>query len=302
MLFVVIYTRFSIALLCSSSVEVTSMELPKAWPEASCIRRSDVVPALFPTSAQCVIVGFCSRGLLILRLWTLLLAIALLFFRRFQVVLAQNNETAAACITATGYGWANNSIGQDPCTVAHDLFAADPPPCNDFYFPTLSASDSYPPPGPTDSNSCLCNTVIFSLASACDLCRGADIVSWSDWIADCPSNETLYQQWPASIAPITEIPPWAYMALVNDNWDGPQAKANASAVAAQRALAASPSPSPSSAKSKSTGNAGAIAGGVVGGVAAGTILIFLSVFFWRRHQQASIFQQTFRAETGELPH
>ncbi|KAH7903142.1 hypothetical protein BJ138DRAFT_1107924 [Hygrophoropsis aurantiaca] len=131
-----------------------------------------------------------------------------------------------------------------------------------------------------------------------------------------------FLEWPANIASDTEIPKWAYMALVNGFWDGPQAQANASAVATQVTTQTSsqsatasqhtatttnaPTPSPStspppSTDSKSPNNTGAIAGGVVGGVVAGAIISFLGIFFWRRRSLKPTYEPTPQTETWELP-
>ncbi|KAH7904059.1 hypothetical protein BJ138DRAFT_1167183 [Hygrophoropsis aurantiaca] len=222
-------------------------------------------------------------------------------------------------------GQANNSLGQDPCAVSRALFATDPPPCNDanVTWPPLKPGTWYGTNGSYNANACLCNTVIYSLSSACGLCQNATFLYWSEWITDCPANETVYQQWPASIPSNTEIPEWAFMELVNGFWDGPQAQANASAVAAgttqtiSQATTASqpapttsnaPTPSPSTSlppstsnDSKSSNNTGAIAGGVVGGIAAGVIITSLGIFFWRRRSQTPAYEATPWNETGELP-
>ncbi|KAH7923492.1 hypothetical protein BV22DRAFT_580991 [Leucogyrophana mollusca] len=49
--------------------------------------------------------------------------------------------------------------------------------------------------------------------------------SWTEWTANCPA--TLYQQWPDGIPFNTEISPWAYLPLVNSQWDLTHAQDNA---------------------------------------------------------------------------
>ncbi|KAH7917959.1 hypothetical protein BV22DRAFT_922451 [Leucogyrophana mollusca] len=216
-----------------------------------------------------------------------------------------SQSTSTTCLAATGYQWADNTIGQDPCIVAHDLFATTPPPCNDndVLFPPITAGQYYPAPGGDgDANSCLCNTVIYSLVSACGLCQNATFLYWSQWIADCPVNAAVYQQWPASIPSTTEIPLWAYMPLVNNSWDGPQAKANASAVSLQVTSSTQPSgtviPSLNASNtatpnnSSSANHTGAIAGGIVGGVLGVAALVFLGATLWRRRSRSIAHQST----------
>ncbi|KAH7923490.1 hypothetical protein BV22DRAFT_1130636 [Leucogyrophana mollusca] len=227
-------------------------------------------------------------------------AIAALALAGLQGALAQNST--GVCIAATGYAWAENSLGQDPCQVANDLFAADPCDQSDISYPPLTntTANSYyvGPTSAAQSTECTCNTVIYSLVSACGLCQNGTFLYWSEWTDNCYVNDTLYQEWPASIPSDTAIPPWAYMPLVNGFWDGPQAHDNASAVATQSTAVSSTTsslstsattvsttgtaPSTTSASASATGSgtsgAGRIAGGVGGGFAGAVILAFLGVF------------------------
>ncbi|KAH7907958.1 hypothetical protein BJ138DRAFT_1116251 [Hygrophoropsis aurantiaca] len=150
---------------------------------------------------------------------------------QLQGAFAQGNSTGV-CIGSLGYNWTVNSLNQDPCQVANDLFAADPCNQNDVSYPPMTAPGSYyAGPQANQSTSCTCNTVIYSLASACGLCQNGTFTFWIDWTDNCYANDTVYQEWPASIPSDTTIPPWAYMPLVGGFWDAVEAQKNASAVA-----------------------------------------------------------------------
>ncbi|KAH7929253.1 hypothetical protein BV22DRAFT_138820 [Leucogyrophana mollusca] len=163
------------------------------------------------------------------RLSERVLAVATLALAGLQGALAQGS--AGQCLASSGYGWATNSLGQDPCQVANDLFAANPCSQSGISYPPLkntTGPDSYyVGPSAAQSTQCTCNTVIYGLASACGLCQNGTFLYWSEWTDNCYANDTVYQQWPASIASGTTIPPWAYMPLVNGFWDGVEAKNNA---------------------------------------------------------------------------
>ncbi|KAH7909923.1 hypothetical protein BJ138DRAFT_1127299 [Hygrophoropsis aurantiaca] len=254
--------------------------------------------------------------------------IAALFLSNSGITFAQNSSEV--CLNSTGYGWAVNALQQDPCIVANDLFAQTPAPCNDngITFPPIPAMtgpSSYyvGPVNASVANICLCNTVIYSLLSACGLCQNGTFLYWSEWTNSCPAQDILYQQWPASIPSNTAIPPWAYMPLVNGFWDGPQAQNNASGVATQSSTAstsqsstsasstastsAAPAPSVSSeptqeADAEPKSNAGVIAGGVVGGIVAIGALVVLGIYFWRRPTANPAYQTTPLHEMGDQYH
>ncbi|KAH7923491.1 hypothetical protein BV22DRAFT_581051 [Leucogyrophana mollusca] len=152
------------------------------------------------------------------------ITIASLFVASSREVLA----STAACLSSANYGWASNSLGQDPCAVANALFSTNPPPCNNtISFGPLASGGVYPAPTLTDATNCLCNTVIYSLVSACADCQDEVPLVWTTWTDDCPEDITLYYQWPTWIASNTGIPQWAYLPLVAYAWDPTQAQKNA---------------------------------------------------------------------------
>ncbi|KAH7908771.1 hypothetical protein BJ138DRAFT_1115562 [Hygrophoropsis aurantiaca] len=218
---------------------------------------------------------------------------------------AAAGQGVATCQVSTGYQWANNDKGQDPCSVAQFLFAPNPGPCNtnDITFPPIASTTGntsyYQGPNINTANACLCNTVIYSLASACGLCQGGTLESWSQWTSACPAGQILLQQWPSTVPSNTEIPLWAYLATSGGQWDSVDSKTNATAVtaaessssvaaASKTSSAAAASQTGSTSSKKSSSDTGAIAGGVVGGVVAVAIIGFLGVYFWRRRSRPAV--------------
>ncbi|KAF9246139.1 hypothetical protein BU15DRAFT_70255 [Melanogaster broomeanus] len=161
-----------------------------------------------------------------------------------------------------------------------------------FSIPALPQGEEYTAPSGTNANRCECNTVAYSLVSACAACQDANYISWPAWIINC--NATAVRQvaffllakhivigfssLPEAPPPGTVVPPWAFISVnQNGTWNATAASLNAtsiptttSSLAPQSTSTAAPLASPSSTTtsgpSHSGTNVGAIAGGVVGGV------------------------------------
>ncbi|KAH7929703.1 hypothetical protein BV22DRAFT_1029106 [Leucogyrophana mollusca] len=197
---------------------------------------------------------------------------------------AKAQESNVTCMAS--YSWANNQLHQDPCTVASWLEGV----CysNGWVIPALGTGNVYLGPTATQSQPCECNTVVYSLMSACGACQGASFVSWSEWIVNCTTSGSGY---PEEIPSGTEVPGWAYLDLPTGYWNATAAQADLAAPAStapgsmQSTQSAMPAPSSSpsvAASSTKNSHAGAIAGGVVGGVAGVAIVSLLIVVFLRR--------------------
>jgi hypothetical protein len=95
-----------------------------------------------------------------------------------------------------------NSLGQDPCLVSAYLEST----CNGgspssfflyhlpiltsrtaFSVPALQPGYEYTGPSIDDYNLCKCNTVVYSLLSACDACQGAE---WISYVLHPPPSPT----------------------------------------------------------------------------------------------------------------
>ncbi|KAJ8584068.1 hypothetical protein M405DRAFT_480981 [Rhizopogon salebrosus TDB-379] len=222
--------------------------------------------------------------------------------------------TGATCLPS--FNWMENTLNQNPCNISSYLVSA----CLNY---TLVIVDVYPPgtmyTGPTadTANDCLCNTVTYSMLSACGACQGSPFENWSDWKVNCtiPYNMT----YPRNIPNDTVVPHWAYLDVVTSNrfnvtaaeqaGDAPESSApvpstssiilpttNVSASLTTSSTSATASSSPTS-TSKSL-NVGAVAGGVVGGVVIGVIASVAAWFFVRRRRSKIAPSKAFSDTSG----
>jgi len=208
----------------------------------------------------------------------------LLSFFTFSVnwdsTVAQSN---ASCLPF--YNWTYNSVEQSPCQVASSLLAV----CNDGPFPVSALPDQshqYVGPSLQDANTCQCNTVTYSLMSACGACQGSTYLSWSVWSANCPI--VYLRSYPEPIPSGVLVPGWAYLdvqadddfdqslAKMNANLtqstavpsptDSKQSKAFSSATSSTTSAQSTSTPSSLEPSSGAVANVDAIGGGVVGGL------------------------------------
>ncbi|KAH9483715.1 hypothetical protein JR316_0003191 [Psilocybe cubensis] len=114
-------------------------------------------------------------------------------------------QSDASCLPF--YNWTLNSHNQTPCDVASSLLAV----CNNGPFPVNALPDASHYIGPTlqDANPCQCNTVTYSLMSACGACQGRTYLSWSVWSANCAS--VSISVYPKPIPSGVAVPGWAYL-------------------------------------------------------------------------------------------
>ncbi|EIW75913.1 hypothetical protein CONPUDRAFT_169153 [Coniophora puteana RWD-64-598 SS2] len=212
--------------------------------------------------------------------------------------------TNATCATSTK--WLFNSKGQSPCLIGAFVMST----CSNGTWSVVSvntsATDEYP--GPTDPSQpyipCACNTVAYSLFSACGYCQGASYISWQDWITACP---VVYKQtFPSQIPSNTAVPQWAFLDVTTTgNWNATAAQAAGdlpenSATSLPSATTSSnpdatmnlspsstfqvsPDPTPVSHRGLSVG---AIAGIAIGGAAVLTALA-TAFFIWNRRRAGS---------------
>ncbi|KAF9234485.1 hypothetical protein BU15DRAFT_52578 [Melanogaster broomeanus] len=222
-------------------------------------------------------------------------------FSGLRTTLAQSSN--ATC--SASYSWAMNSLRQSPCLVAaylesqcinslfqrvciviHNRTYIQGP--TEIEVPAHPNGQPYIAPSGTRANRCECNTVVYSLVSACGACQGANHLSWQGWIINCNVTADRQVVFPGATPMGTAIPPWAKM-TVKCEWrlhimlhKSYLIIFYSKAVPGTRlqpvsTLVTSPSSTTTSKSSHSGINVGAIAGGVVGGVIgllamAGTIL------------------------------
>jgi len=181
-------------------------------------------------------------------------------------------STSATCLA--GFDWSFNAQGQSPCLLSAYLGAV----CSitgEWNVPALPEPGvRYSPSSATLTKPCECNTVFYNAISMCALCQNGNLGLWSDWIAACPSNETIISKYP--FMPPTTIPAWAFYNPTTSNFFN--------TTAAQQLLYSTGSPG--------YNDLGAIVGGAVGGAAGLVLIIILALWFARRqklqHQDQSI--------------
>ncbi|KAH9853692.1 hypothetical protein C2E23DRAFT_820236 [Lenzites betulinus] len=146
-------------------------------------------------------------------------------FSARQVGVAGQGTTA---VCESSFSWMSNSLGQSPCLVSSYLLLPCDATSSSFVFP-LTAGEHYNLPSSTTATLCRCNTVFYSMISACATCQGqgAFIPTWSDYSAFCTSPDI--QSYPEDINSGTAVPAWAYIDVRTvDDFSPVQAQAVAS--------------------------------------------------------------------------
>ncbi|PPQ89159.1 hypothetical protein CVT25_006531 [Psilocybe cyanescens] len=75
------------------------------------------------------------------------------------------------------------------------------------------AQGQYYDPYHAKATPCMCNTVTYSLVSACGICQGQTYLYWHQWVDVCDGASTgvwLYK-FPEPLPPDLDVPAWAYM-------------------------------------------------------------------------------------------
>ncbi|EIM90318.1 uncharacterized protein STEHIDRAFT_119338 [Stereum hirsutum FP-91666 SS1] len=226
-------------------------------------------------------------------------------------------QLSAPNCTDASYEWTFNSLNQGPCTMAVYLEAV----CSSgsFSLPPLTPGSFYTGPSQAQAGDiCMCNSVVYSLISACDACQGAVWLSYSEYNHNCTaiaSEGTLPSG--LTIPSGTRVPHWAYLNVSGlDSWDNTSAfaaigGAESSATGGATTInpsttgqstfpasltdasststgSGSPANTGSSSSSGSSSHAGAIAGGVVGGVVGVAAIAGLIAFFLIRRRNSRV--------------
>ncbi|KAF9075119.1 hypothetical protein BDP27DRAFT_1443570 [Rhodocollybia butyracea] len=213
---------------------------------------------------------------------TIFTVFALLFLQADRVRSA--TFVPASCNSSEGYGWANNSLGQDPCTVATFLGGA----CNggQYSIPAINSTESYSGPNSTEQNSCRCSTVFYSVLMACAACQGGAPITWSSYAMSC---HTVYvADFNETIPPGTAVQHWAYLNVTLNGFNATTAQLDGdspeSVGVPQATLSSTPSSTSAASTASSKSNTGAIAGGVVGGIVFVVLIVAAAFWFLRRRR------------------
>jgi len=193
---------------------------------------------------------------------------------------------------STGWDWSYNSLGQNPCNVAAYLEAT----CGTglFSIAPLPQGSLYRGPNAGQDNLCQCNTIVYSLVSACGACQGSSSwIQWSQWRVNC-STVSSAGTYPNAIPDGTRIPHWAYLDVsVADTWNATAAQSAGDSPESTPSTTSSTSgpsstTSPSSSSNHNSSNTGAIAGGVVGGVVGASLVVGLIIWYTRRRRWRAV--------------
>ncbi|KAG2353714.1 hypothetical protein BDR07DRAFT_686701 [Suillus spraguei] len=144
----------------------------------------------------------------------------------------------------SSFGWMNNSIEQNPCLVTvylqnpcgnGSIYVIDPLPPGSFY---------YAPPSVVGANLCECNTVTYSMISACSVCQNGSYMSWSSWSSGCNNQMSigesvrkvvdilqaflihLINRYPLDIPAGTKVPNWAYLSVTGGGFNSTVAQSD----------------------------------------------------------------------------
>ncbi|KAN0114319.1 hypothetical protein V8E52_006815 [Russula decolorans] len=218
---------------------------------------------------------------------------------------------APVCTVASA--WMMNSLGQNPCLVTAYLMGT----CNDgsFTIDALIPGDKYPgPSGIQDSDLCMCNTVAYSLISACGACQGGIWISWSEYSLYCTTTLPP-SSFPNPLPLGIRVPQWALIDVTSENiWDSNKAFAvgdfpepapgailghstatasvlstsSASSLFGEPSSTVKPASGASSPIPNSSTNTDVIVGATVGGVVAISLVVLIGIFLRRRRPEALI--------------
>ncbi|KAN0140940.1 hypothetical protein V8E53_001384 [Lactarius tabidus] len=209
-----------------------------------------------------------------------------------EALAARADFSGPAC-TDSSMTWSFNSLQQNPCLVGAYLEAV----CydtTDFHFIPLRPDQGYLGPQSDQAGDlCLCNSVIYSLVSACAACQGAQWFSYNYWVTNC-TNVAYPGVFPEPIPKGTRVPKWAYLDSFVDSPTG-----NSWNLAAAEAVGDSPEvtgtlilpttsrPGPSQTPTTDgSSNHGRIVGGALGGVLGAAMISGVMAYFIVRRRRA----------------
>ncbi|KAF8337557.1 uncharacterized protein EI90DRAFT_2663349 [Cantharellus anzutake] len=87
------------------------------------------------------------------------------------------------------YDWANNSLGQSPCSVAAWLMGA----CEGWGTMDYLSPECEPYNSPMDNtglptSQCVCSSVVYNVIAACAGCQGEPYVTFTNYTANCSTS------------------------------------------------------------------------------------------------------------------
>ncbi|KAH9054917.1 hypothetical protein EDB87DRAFT_1361206 [Lactarius vividus] len=276
---------------------------PLSWVSYKTFFRASVTTTIPKSTLSTV-----PLSLLVVMQWTMLSRPAAIvsLFLLFVGDLVVSQIDAPICTDFESWEWSFNSLGQNPCLVSAYLMAT----CYGGAFtvnPLLGVGDWYWSPTKEEAhkaNFCWCNTVIFSLVTACSGCQEGLSRSWTEYSRNC-TGTLEPSTFPNPVPVGTRVPQWTLLDVTRTNlWDATAARSvgdtpeilpgaligtsvSSSVSPTSSTVSSLPaSASPVSTTSGSGPNAGAIAGGVAGGVIAMAAVAGLVFSVWRKRRHA----------------
>ncbi|KDQ33448.1 hypothetical protein PLEOSDRAFT_1110582 [Pleurotus ostreatus PC15] len=134
--------------------------------------------------------------------WTIVVTLTILL-----VSLPQATSQSSGVTCMASFSWASNSLKQSPCLVAAYLLGTCSGGAHEV--PPLPDNKHYVGPTTATADACQCNTVVYSLMSACGECQNRTISGWGEWSANCPHVDI--NVFPGEIPAGTRVPGWAYL-------------------------------------------------------------------------------------------
>jgi len=150
-------------------------------------------------------------------------------------------------------------------------------------------------PTTSQSNSCTCNTIMYSLMSACSLCQGGRWNTWPQFISNCQNTQPP-STFPNPVPSGTRVPQWALLDVtVKSDWDLVKAfdtgdtpeKNPGTLIGSSGSTTSSSSQSPSPPSGGGSLPTGVIVGTIVGGVAVIAIAVLGIIYWQRQHSNVS---------------
>ncbi|OCH92213.1 hypothetical protein OBBRIDRAFT_791448 [Obba rivulosa] len=176
-------------------------------------------------------------------------------------------STNATCMSE--FSWLDNSLGQSSCLVAAYAMGA----CGSgdtWNVPALNQIEGrYTGPTGSQANACTCNSVSYSLMSACNFCQNFQTLVWMTWTKNCSASDAANGAYPHAIPSGVAFPAWAYPTIITE-WDYMQVEliasekepdSTAGGPTSSASISSTGSSTPTGGSSTPTGGSSVLAGG-----------------------------------------
>ncbi|KAI9438020.1 hypothetical protein H4582DRAFT_1952141 [Lactarius indigo] len=143
---------------------------------------------------------------------------SLFFLITSDLVVAQISAPSCTDVVSS-WKWSFNSLGQNPCKITaymmstcyRGAFAVNPLGLGDTAYAGPSRQEVQ------EAGLCWCNTVAFSLISACSECQGGQSLFWSEYRQNC-ARTLEPSTFPNPVPAGTRVPQWALIDITFVNF------------------------------------------------------------------------------------